>query len=84
MFFSICGMRKVTRYLRRSTINLTAAIALTVGTGYLAVKGDMPSAMAAAGAAVAAFSATGDKESEKVDEESDKLFLEYQKLLFRK
>jgi hypothetical protein len=38
-------------YFRRSTVSMAAAIALSMGTVYLSIKGDMSSAMGAAGAA---------------------------------
>jgi hypothetical protein len=66
-------------YFRRSTVSMAAAIALSMGTVYLSIKGDMSSAMGAAGAAVAAFTASGGKDPEEEEKESiEKRRLDYQ------
>jgi hypothetical protein len=71
-------MRKVfSRYIGRSSLSITAAIALSVGTVYLSYKGEMEAAMGAAGAAVAAFTASAIKDPEEKEEISKKV-LDYQ------
>jgi hypothetical protein len=71
--------RNLIGYFRRSTVSMAAAIALSMGTVYLSIKGDMSSAMGAAGAAVAAFTASGGKDPEKEEKESiEKRRLDYQ------
>jgi hypothetical protein len=73
-------LKVFTRYLGRSSIRITAAIALTLGTVYLSSKGEMEAAMGAAGAAVAAFTASGGKEQESEDSNSqpDKKVLDHE------
>jgi hypothetical protein len=72
-------LKVFTRYLGRS-ISITAAIALTLGTVYLSSKGEMEAAMGAAGAAVAAFTASGGKEQESEDSsgQPDKQVLDHE------
>jgi hypothetical protein len=71
-------MRKFfSRYIGRSSLSITAAIALSCGTVYLSYKGEMEAAMGAAGAAVAAFTASAIKDPEEKEEISKKV-LDYQ------
>jgi hypothetical protein len=65
-------MRKVfSRYIGRSSLSITAAIALSVGTVYLSYKGEMEAAMGAA------FTASAIKDPEEKEEISKKV-LDYQ------
>jgi hypothetical protein len=67
-------MRKVfSRYIGRSSLSITAAIALSVGTVYLSYKGEVEAAMGA----VAAFTASAIKDPEEKEEISKKV-LDYQ------